>query len=135
MIRKVLFRVKSVYKTYLLRDPVAVALCDWSKRNGDVTLRLDYPLNEASIVFDVGAYKGNWSFQIAERYNPYIFIFEPVPAYFSLIKTRFASNHKVKVHNYGLSDKNETQVMSLLEDGSSLFRDGRNKIEISLVDI
>ena len=30
----------------------------WNLRRGDNTLSLDYPLNENSIVFDVGAYKG-----------------------------------------------------------------------------
>ena len=32
----------------------------WFADDGDNTLRLNYPLDENSVVFDVGAYKGAW---------------------------------------------------------------------------
>ena len=135
MIRKALAFAQMIWRTYILRDEVAVALSNWFKHGGDETLRLEYPLTAASVVFDVGGYMGDWSDQIARRYSPHIFIFEPVPEYYSAIKKRFFSNEKIKVHNYGLSDKTEMRFISVLEDGSSLFRDGSNRTEIALVDI
>lgn len=40
-------------------------------------LRYEYPLNEDSIVFDIGASVGNWASGIIKKYNPTIVMFEP----------------------------------------------------------
>lgn len=133
--RRVGERLFVFYKTCIERDRFYVALAHWYKIKGDATLRLDYPLSETSIVLDVGGYEGNWCAQIATRFNPNIFVFEPVPSYYEAIAARFASNPKVKVYNFGLSDRSETQTLSVLADGSSAFRVGANQIRIELVDI
>ena len=36
----------------------------WKIRNGDNTLSLDYPLDQNSVIFDVGAYEGNFTKKI-----------------------------------------------------------------------
>ncbi|MBI3807276.1 MAG: FkbM family methyltransferase [Nitrospirae bacterium] len=123
------------YKTYIERDQFYVALARWHRVNGDATLRLDYPLSETSIVLDVGGYEGNWCAQIATRFNPNIFVLEPVPSHYKALAERFASNPRVKVYNFGLSGKSETQTLSVLADGSSVFRAGANQIRVELVDI
>jgi FkbM family methyltransferase len=128
-------RLVTYYKTYIQRDQFYVALSCWYKVNGDATLRLDYPLTERSIVLDVGGYEGNWCAQITTRFNPNVFVFEPVPSYYEVIAARFASHPKVKVCNFGLSDKSESQTFSVLADGSSSFRAGANQIRVELVDI
>ena len=135
MFSKVVNRVSYLMKAYVLHDPAAVAVRQWFKDNADATLRLDYPLTEQSIVFDVGGYRGEWASRISERYNPYIFVFEPVPAYFAVIKEKLDRNTKIRVHNYGLSDKTETQRISILGDASSTFRQDGDRITINLRDI
>lgn len=40
---------------------------------------LDWPLNEQSVVVEVGGYTGRWALQIAERYHPRLYVFEPQP--------------------------------------------------------
>jgi hypothetical protein len=45
--------------------------------------RYIYDLDENSIVFDLGAYKGEWSSQIYAMYSPKIYLFEPVPLFFN----------------------------------------------------
>lgn len=128
-------RLLVFYKTFVERDEFYVALARWYRVNGDATLRLDYPLSETSIVLDVGGYEGDWCAQIATRFNPNIFVFEPVPSYYEAVVARFASNPRVKVYNFGLSDKSETQTLSVLAAGSSAFRAGANQIQVELVDI
>jgi FkbM family methyltransferase len=128
-------RLRWVYKTRVAKDPFWEALSQWYRDEGDTTLRLSYPINSDSVVFDVGGYLGDWSYQIAQRYDPYIFIFEPVPAFCLRIKERFRSNTKVKVFNYGLSDTDEDVSITMLEDGSSTFRSGRDKITVRFADI
>ena len=133
--RRVGKRLFVFYKTFIERDRFYVALARCYRANGDATLRLDYPLSETSIVLDVGGYEGDWCAQIVTRFNPNIFVFEPVPSYYEAVAVRFASNPRVKVYNFGLSDKSETQTLSVLADGSSAFRSGANQIRVELVDI
>jgi len=107
----------------------------WFKDQGDSTLRLDYPLTEDSVVFDVGGYMGEWSRQIATRYNPYIYIFEPVPKFYISIVEKFKDNPKVSVFNLGFSDTTKIDAILLDNDGTSLYGSGGEKIDVSLVDI
>jgi FkbM family methyltransferase len=111
------------------------AVRQWFRDKGDSTLRLNYPLTEDSVVFEVGGYKGDWSVQIATRYNPYIYIFEPVPQFYSMIVERFKHNPKIKVFDYGLFDTTKTDTLVLDNDGSSLYGSGADRIEISLMDV
>lgn len=40
---------------------------------------LDWPLTKDSVVVEVGGFKGRWALQIAERYAPRLYVFEPQP--------------------------------------------------------
>ena len=45
---------------------------EWDRR------ALDWPhINADSVVFEVGAFKGRWALQMAGRYNPRLYAFEP----------------------------------------------------------
>lgn len=50
---------------------------NWYEADGDNTLALDWPIDKDSIVFEIGGYEGRWALQMAEKYNPRMFIFEP----------------------------------------------------------
>lgn len=76
---------------------------------------LNYPLTKDSIVLDIGGYRGTYSKSIIDRYDPHVFIFEPIKEYYDECCRRFASNPKVKVFNFGLSDRNG--CLSLKKDG------------------
>ena len=45
------------------------AIQRWFRDKGDQTLRLNYDLNEHSVVFDLGGYEGQWSADIFQRYQ------------------------------------------------------------------
>lgn len=64
--------------------------------------RYTYPLNENSVVFDLGGYKGEWTEEIYRRYKPYIHCFEPVKEYYDILRNKFIDTNKIKVYNYGL---------------------------------
>lgn len=54
---------------------------DWEKwydDKADETLRLDYPLDSNSIVIDAGGFEGKWASSISEKYNPTIYVLEPI---------------------------------------------------------
>ena len=41
----------------------------WFAVKGDQTLRLNYPLNKDSVVFDLGGYKGEFAADIYNKYQ------------------------------------------------------------------
>jgi FkbM family methyltransferase len=90
--------------------------------DGDNTFRLDYPLNENSIIFDIGGYKGEFSEKIDNKYHCQIYIFEPVKEFYDEIVEKFKGNINVKVFNFGFSNKNEDIEIKLQDDSSSIIR-------------
>ena len=42
---------------------------DWFKNDGDNTLRIDYNLNNTSLVIDLGGYYGEFSQKIYDKYK------------------------------------------------------------------
>ena len=106
----------------------------WIRDKGDRTLRLDYDLNENSIIFDLGGYQGQWASDVFEKYCCTIYIFEPVPDFAENIKQRFKENPEVHVYNYGLAEKNKIETIAISEDESSVFKQSKDSIEIRLVN-
>jgi FkbM family methyltransferase len=108
----------------------------WNSENGDKTHRLNYDLNNESIVFDLGGYKGEWAEQIFDRYNCYIHIFEPVKEFYDIIVKKFKNNDKVKIYHFGLGDFDKTTYISLDGDASSHILENTGNVEsIEIVSI
>lgn len=105
----------------------------WFEDRGDKTLRLNYHLDENSVVFDLGGYEGQWTSDIFAKYCCWIDVFEPVDEFAEQIVERFRRNRKIRVHKFGLSDENKTALLALGQDGSSAFKDGEEVTEIKLV--
>ncbi len=114
--------VKYFIRLWILRDRHLLEAKRWFKDNGDETLRLEYELNESSIVFDVGGYKGDFTDKIFNKFQSYIYIFEPHPRFYKNLKIKYKNNPKIKVYNYGLSDNNSTISLNDLDDGSSFYK-------------
>ena len=134
-IKNLLRNLKENFLTYIIRDKFRLAHKKWVKADGDNTLRIDYDLNSNSVVFDLGGYKGEFAQKLVDKYNCNLYIFEPVPFFYDEIINRFSHNNKVKVYNFGLSDKNEEMEISLSNDGSSVYIDSATKEKIYLKDI
>lgn len=135
-------KIKSVFKKckrnvnlYILRDKFLLAHKKWVIDLGDTTLRLNYDLSSDSVVFDLGGYEGDFADAIYQKYGCYIYIFEPVSSFYNKISLRFRDNDKIKVFNFGLSDKDGELEINLSEDGSSIFKSTDRKETVSLKDI
>jgi len=100
----------------------------WKESNGDKVLRLDYPLDESSIVFDIGGYEGGWTDDIYNNFKCNIYVFEPVKNFYEKIVLRFKKNKKIKVFQFGLSKGNSKEVIFLNVDSSSLYGKGEKEI-------
>ena len=135
MIKKIIDKLVRLYKIYIQKDEFLNAYNKWLKDKGDEILRYNYPLHADSIVFDLGGYHGEFSQKIYDKYNCYIYVFEPVKEYYEIIKNTFKDNSKIKIFNFGLSDKDETMNISLNDDGSSTFLNDGKKEVITLKSI
>lgn len=104
----------------------------WFEIKGDETLRLNYSLNENSIIFDIGGYKGEFARDIYCKYNSTIYVFEPIPEFYKIIKERFINNSKIKVFNFGLGSYDYRTQINLEDNSSSIFKKGNNSSEIEI---
>lgn len=103
----------------------------WKKDNCE-RLRYEYPLDENSVVFDVGGYEGSWAEEIFKRYGSTLHVFEPVKEYATALKKKFDYNKKIVVHDCGLSDKNISTEIMLDDNKSSLYITASKREKIKL---
>lgn len=127
LLKKVYKKIIWLFSVYILKDKFTLAARDWVKDLGDSTLRKEYPLDESSIVFDVGGYKGEFAEDIDRRYGSNIYIFEPVKQFYDEIQRKFKWNDKVHVYDFGLADQNTTLNICVADDGSSVYDKNKSK--------
>jgi FkbM family methyltransferase len=96
-----------------------VEIQKWFADRGDYTHILNYDLNENSNVIDLGGYTGVWAELIIEKYNPNVYILEPVFSFYSGMVSKFIDNKKVHLMNVGIGNKNEDGLIYLSNDGTS----------------
>ncbi len=116
-----------------MKPPPRRVIKRWFRDRGDETKRLDYPLNQNSVVFDLGGYKGDFANALHSRYGCKVHVFEPVATFCEAIKARFASKDEITVYSFGLSARTRQETLYLAGDGSSTFLENGDPVEIDLV--
>ena len=91
----------------------------WFADGGD-TNRLNYNLDENSVVFDLGGYHGTFAENIYNKFNCNIYVFEPYKPFFDIINQKFENNTKVRVFNCGIYDQTSNVKFDAIEDGSTI---------------
>lgn len=109
----------------------------WFADNGDKTRRLDYNLDQDSVVFDLGGYEGQFASDIFSRFLCSVYIFEPMSDKIKFIKNRFNKNKSIQIFPFAVSNITKNAKITLNEDSSSIYKTfGKNMTEnIQLVDI
>ena len=103
------------------------AIQDWFTENGDQTLRLQFEnLTENSLVFDLGGYQGDWTYEITQRYDAVVMVFEPIKNFCDKIRMRFNNNPKVIAFPFGLGSENKLIEMRQNGNASGAFVDGES---------
>jgi len=97
---------------------------NWFTDKGDSTHRLNYLLNEKSVVFDVGGYEGTWAKAILDKFHCNIYIFEPVASYYANLVKMYEAEPKVKVYPFAISDKIGADTIYLSKDSSGMYSKG-----------
>lgn len=136
VVKKILRKIKAkLFPSKPKLSEFQVLIKKWRLDNGDGTLRLDYDLNEQSIVFDLGGYEGQWASDIYDKYGCNIFIFEPVNSFATKISERFRENNKIKVFTYGLGGYTRSEIIYISGVGSSIYREGETGESIEIIDV
>jgi FkbM family methyltransferase len=103
---------------------------------GDTTVRLNYDLNENSIVFDLGFYMGDFTEKIINKYDCFVYGYEPIQKYYDLSLHKFRNNPKIKIFNYGLGNCTETVKITDSADSSSIYQEALGNFEVvNIIDI
>jgi FkbM family methyltransferase len=118
----------------LVLDEKTLAMVKWKLSRAD-SLRFRYELGPDSVVFDVGAYRGEWAGSIDAAYHCHIHAFEPIEQYCDEIRRKLGRNDKMVINNFGLSDATRECLISIDEAGSSVVKLQGDVTRIQLVDI
>jgi FkbM family methyltransferase len=82
---------------------------------------VDVEVDDRSVVLDVGAYSGEWSGQVSERYGSKVFAFEPDPTSFPKLVERLAKHRNARALDYGLGCRDHVASLALAGPGSSIY--------------
>ncbi|MEI8206783.1 MAG: FkbM family methyltransferase [Kiritimatiellales bacterium] len=93
---------------------------EWYANQGEDQLRLNYDLDNQSVVLDIGGFKGQWASDIFSMYGSYVYVFEPVRDFAEGLKNRFSRNKRIKVFPFGLGGKTRTEAICVSGDASSV---------------
>jgi len=110
-------------------------ITEWFANNGDYTHRLNYDLNQDSIVFDVGGYVGWFVEQINNKYGSKIYCYEPLKSFCEQIQTKFVDNKNVFVFPLAISDENKKEIIYINNDASSMHQKTGQPVEIDCVTL
>lgn len=99
-----------------VRKPIDI----WIEENKEY-LRYDYPLNEESIVLDLGVYNGEFSKKIIDKYNCRVYGFEPVGDFFCRALKNLGHYSNFKLFNYGIGGSNRIENICLNGDSTSIY--------------
>ncbi len=91
------------------------------RQDGGNNLLYNHNLNEDSLVFDVGSFKGGFTQRISQLYNCNIYSFEPITEFYNQQMATFANNKKVKIFNCGLGNQTQQVKIGISEDNSGRY--------------
>lgn len=107
----------------------------WYEADGNNTRLCVWPLDENSVVFDVGASVGHWATRMAEHYDCYIHCFEPFPEAFLELEQRMKNNPKVKLYPFALGKQTRVCNFGDASHGTSLFTEASITFQAQIRDI
>lgn len=91
----------------------------WFADNGDYTHNITYDLTDKSVIMDLGGYTGVWAQQMIDKYNPNVYIIEPVTKFYEGMVNKFSNNSKVHLMNVGVSIEDKDGFIFISGDATS----------------
>lgn len=107
----------------------------WFRDNGDYTHNVNYNLNENSVIMDLGGYKGVWAQQMIDKYNPNVYILEPITSFYEDMLSKFSNNKKVHLLNVGIGIEDKDGFIFMNGDASSSNSSNGEAVRVKLNSI
>lgn len=105
---------------------------EWDRR------AIDWPLDRDSVVVEVGGFKGRWALQIAELYNPHLYVFEPQPWAAAVCREALGERARVLEYALGVEGDDEHPVTVAMgeweTDGCSIIKPGHNHVTMHAIE-
>ena len=128
-------KVKAQHYWKYLTDEFYRSHQRWIRHNPQDDVRFQYDLPSGANILDVGGYAGDFAARFVELCNANVTVFEPVSKFAAQIEERFAGDPRVRVHEAGLSDKDEVAEFDLDADASGAFgSSGGQRVQVTLWD-
>jgi FkbM family methyltransferase len=93
---------------------------EWFEVDGDNTKLLEYDLDQNSKILDLGGYSGVWIDKMIDKYDPFVYVIEPVDYFYNHLNIRFSSNPKFKSLNVGVAKESHDGIIYLDNDSTSM---------------
>lgn len=93
----------------------------------------NHDLNSDSKIIELGGYTGRFIQSMISRYDPYIYVIEPVSQYYIELLDKFSNNKKINILNCGISAVAGESIIFKDNDGSSRYLPTSNSEKIHLV--
>lgn len=125
---------RKIYEQNYYRTPVH-RFTGATVANPDILVEAD--LDAGSTVLDVGAFTGQWSRKVSDRYGATIHAFEPAPAAYRQLRTLADEHPNVVAHEFGLGRTEETATLALAGPGSSTHQSTgpQGEAEVQIRDV
>jgi FkbM family methyltransferase len=94
---------------------------------------IDAPLDESSVVLDVGAFVGQWCEKIDDRYGCRIHAYEPSPPAIGALAKRLADRPNIVPCAYGLGGSDQVASLEVHGPGSTIY--GERPPDAEVVDV
>lgn len=104
---------------HLLAMTNSDGITKWFRDNGDYTHNITYSLTEDSVIMDLGGYTGVWAQQMIDKYNPNVYILEPVVKFHDGMVSKFKNNSKVRLLNVGVGTEDKDGFIFMSGDATS----------------
>ena len=102
----------------------------WRDDKGDETRLLNFDFNEGSKILELGGYNGTWIRKMINKYDPFVYLIEPVPAFYEKIYTEFGSNPKFKSLKVGIAEEEYEGLIYLDNDSTSMHTKGESQATV-----
>lgn len=105
----------------------------WFASRGDDTHAINYDLNENSVIMDLGGFTGVWINKMIQKYNPNVYVIEPIDKFYDMMVSKFGDSDKVNLLNVGVSNENKKDVIYLKEDSTSSQDVGGEAVSVEFI--
>ena len=109
----------------------------WVMDNGDHTHNLNHNLTEDSTIIDLGGYTGVWAEQMINKFNPNVYIIEPITSAYNTLVEKFKNNPKVHLLKLGIAPENKKGQLSVngMRSSSNIESTNYEDVEYNTLEV